>query len=149
MTAEQAEAMYQQGLATHRDGYIPVFINVINQANNASGLPWEYGGDAGAARGVFLQDEKNRDHFLREVEEDREELYAGYSEWSRNWLGTRLMVLFPYDVEFFSSTKRIEIEIRYGGLLGDKKRRATFPKKMGQLLVEQMAGLGGRQAVGF
>ena len=66
-------------------------------------------------------------------------IHEGYAEWSRTWLGTSLLVIFPYDAEFFSSTKRIEIEIRYGGLQGNKRRRGTFPKKMGQLLVEQMA----------
>ena len=59
--------MYQGRLAAHRAGYIPVLIQIENQANTAYGLPWEYGGDASAARGVYLQDKNNRDNFLREV----------------------------------------------------------------------------------
>ena len=153
LTPEEAEALYQQRLAAHRLGYIPVLIQIKNQVNGPHGLSWEYGGDASEARGVYLQDKNNRHHFLREVEGKREELFLGYDEWSRTWQGSlpvdSLIVLFPYDAGFFSRTKRIEVEIRYGGVKGKKKRRRTFPKKMGQLLVEQMAALGGRPAVGF
>ncbi len=143
LTAEEAEALYQRRLAAHRSGYIPVLIQIENQVNGPHGLSWEYGGDASEARGVYLQDKNNSDHFLREVGRKREELFVGYDEWSRTWQGSlpvdSLIVLFPYDAGFFSSTKRIEIELRYGGAQGKKKRRRTFPKKMGQLLVEQMA----------
>ena len=50
--------------------------------------------------------------------ESREELFQGYSEWSLAWQGTALAVLFPYDEEFFSTARQVEIEIRYGGQKG-------------------------------
>ena len=35
LTAEEAEAVYQKGLETLRAGYIPVLIQIANQANTA------------------------------------------------------------------------------------------------------------------
>lgn len=138
LTAEEAAALYQRNLAPHRAGYIPVIIHIETQAKTTYALP-EYGNDESADHGVYLQDKKNPDHFLSEVGKHHlVESLSFLRRWSRTRQGSSLMLLFPYDVAFFSSTKRIEIEIRDSGLKGKKRKRGTFPKKMGKLLVEQM-----------
>ena len=135
LTEEDTEVEYQRRLAAHLAGYIPVLIQITNKDNRTGPLR----GESSEAHHVFLQDKKNRDYFLREVGVSREEPFGGYFEWSQTWKGSALVVLFPYDAEFFLSAKEVEIEIRYGGKQGNKRRRGTFPKQMGPLLVQQMA----------
>ena len=137
LSEDEAEGLYQARIGVLKAGYIPLTIQVKNKDNRVS-LGYEYGADAGEARGIFLQSKKNRDLFLREAKDLREEIFQGYSEWSNTWQGTALVVFFPFEEDFFTKVGEIEAEIRYGGSKGQKPRRASFPKKAAELLVEQM-----------
>jgi len=137
LSEDEAEGLYQARIGVLKAGYIPLTIQVKNKDNRVS-LGYEYGADAGEARGIFLQSKKNRDLFLREAKDLREEIFQGYSEWSNTWQGTALVVFFPFEEDFFAKVGEIEAEIRYGGSKGQKPRRASFPKKAAELLVEQM-----------
>lgn len=135
----QAQEAYELRLEALQAGFIPVFIQVERDDRNF-GIYAESRGRDDVRNGV-LQDKKEGGPVLREMEDPEGNPLLGYYQWLRRWEGYERVFLFPYDEAFFREATQVEVDVPYGGMRGEQRRRATFPKKMGSLLIEQMTAM--------